>query len=98
MLKELPVLKEDEEEVSYDVESLFTSVPIKDTINYICTEIYTENKLKPICKESIFRKLLLKLTTECSFSFAVKIHSVVNFNSNFLKMLSLQTGFSLFLV
>ncbi|XP_066926368.1 uncharacterized protein [Clytia hemisphaerica] len=74
LLKELPALKHDEEEVSYDVESLFTSVPIKDTIDFICTEIYTENKLKPICKESIFRKLLLKLTTECIFTANEKLY------------------------
>ena len=45
MLNDLPPLKPDEEEVSYDVESLFTSVPVKETIEYICTEIY-ENQTK----------------------------------------------------
>ena len=29
-------LYEDEEDVSYDVESLFTNIPIKDTIDFIC--------------------------------------------------------------
>lgn len=61
-------MSEDEEDVSYDVESLFTNIPIKDTINYICDEIYRHEKLKPLCKESIFKKLLYKITTECTFS------------------------------
>ena len=69
MLNDLPPLhEEEEEEVSYDVESLFTSVPVKDTITFICSEIYEKKKLKPICSRNIFRKLLLKLTTECIFT------------------------------
>ena len=67
MLKNIP-LSEDEEDVSYDVESLFTSIPIKETIDFICDEIYTKKKLPTICKQSIFVKLLYKLTTECTFS------------------------------
>ena len=35
MLKQLPPLKDDEEYVSYDVESLSTNVPVKETIDYI---------------------------------------------------------------
>ena len=61
-------LSEDEEDVSYDVESLFTNIPINETIDFICDEIYIHKKLQPICKRSIFKKLLLKLTTECKFS------------------------------
>jgi len=68
MLRQIPITDE-EEDVSYDVESLFTNVPIKDTINYICDEIYIRNKLRVISKRSIFEKLLYKLTTECTFSF-----------------------------
>ena len=60
--------EKDEEDVSYDVESLFTSIPIKETIDYICDKIYTHKKLKEICKRSIFVKLMKKLTTECIFS------------------------------
>ena len=68
MLKDLPPLQDNEEDVSYDVESLFTNVPVDHTIKYICQEIYKNKKLKPICKESIFKKLLYKVTTECIFS------------------------------
>ena len=61
-------MSEDEEGVIYDVESLFTNIPINETIDFICDEIYIHKKLQPICKRSVFKKLLLKLTTECTFS------------------------------
>ena len=35
------------EDVSYDVESLFTSIPLAETIEYIQKRIYTKKKLKP---------------------------------------------------
>ena len=57
MLNNVP-LSEDEEDVSYDVESLFTNITIKETINFICDETYNRKKLKPICKQSIFKILL----------------------------------------
>ena len=59
---------DDYEDVSYDVESLFTSIPIKETIDYIIYKIYTKNVIEPMCKKSIFKKLLIKLTKECTFS------------------------------
>ena len=43
ILSENP-LKEDEEDLSYDVESLFTNVPINDTVDYILHEIYEKKK------------------------------------------------------
>ena len=67
MLNNVPLF-EDEEGVSYNLESLFTNIPIKETIDFICDEICNRKKLKPICKQSIFKKLLYKLTTECTFS------------------------------
>ena len=56
------------EDVSYDVESLFTSIPVQETIDYILYKIYVKKELKQFCKKSIFKKLLNKLTTECVFS------------------------------
>ena len=79
LLNNVP-LSDGEEDVSYDVESLFTNIPIKETIDYICDEIYNRKKLKPICKQSIFKKLLYKLTityklklTTCTFSVTAKL-------------------------
>ena len=67
MLINVP-LSEDKVDVSYDVESLLTNIPIKETIDFICDESYNCKKLKPICKQSIFKKLLHKLTAECTLS------------------------------
>ena len=49
------------EDVSYDVESLFTSIPVVETIEYILKRICTNKEKKPLCKKSIFKKLLIKL-------------------------------------
>ena len=48
--------------VSFDVESIFTSIPIKETIDYIIHKIYIKNIIEPMYKKSIFKKLLRKLT------------------------------------
>ena len=69
MLSSIPPLQDDEEDVSYDVESLLTNIPIQETINYINEQIYVHKKLTPICSKLIFRKLLIKLATECTFKF-----------------------------
>ena len=47
------------EDVSYDVESLFTSIPVAETIEYILKRIYTNKELKLFCKKSIFKKYML---------------------------------------
>ena len=60
MLSSIPPLQDDEEDVSYDVQSLFINIPLKETINYITEEIYVQKKLTPICSKLIFRKLLKK--------------------------------------
>ena len=59
---------DDYEGVSYDVGYLFTSIPIKETIDYIIHKIYTKNVIGPMCKKPVFEKLLIKLTKECTFS------------------------------
>ena len=66
------------EDVSYDVASLFTNIPIKDTIDFIYEEIYVRKKLELICKKSIFKKLLSKLTTVCTFSATAKLRKQVD--------------------
>ena len=74
LLQQQDPLFPNEEYVSYDVKSLFTNVPIQETIDeiyviYILEEIYVKNKLPKICSKLIFRRLLLKLTTENTFMF-----------------------------
>ena len=76
-LKQQDPLLPDEEYVSYDVESLFPTVPIHETIDYILQEIYAKEKSPIICSELIIKRLLLKLTTENTFML----------NSNFYKQI-----------
>ena len=40
-----------------------------ETIEYIIHQIYIEKKIPPICSKLIFKRLLIKLTTECPFQF-----------------------------
>ena len=81
MLSSIPPLQGDEEDVSYDVESLFANILIEETINYIIEQIYVHKKLTPICSKLIFRRLLIKLAIECTFQF----------NSIFLKQVDGST-------
>ena len=69
MIKNQAPLSSDEEYVSYDVDSLFTNIPIEETIEYIIHQIYNEKKVPQICSKTIFRRLMYKLTTECAFQF-----------------------------
>ena len=63
------VLDPDEEYISHDVESLFTSITVKETIDYIITETYGNKIIEPMCKSKlIFRRLLEKLTQNYVFS------------------------------
>ena len=77
MTKALPPSQKNEEYVLYDVESLFTNIPLKETINYIIHKIYNQKLLKPICKKLIFKQLLYKLTTDC----------MIQFNQSFYKQI-----------
>ena len=50
------------------MESLFTSIPVEETINYIINRIYVQKEIKHLCKKSIFKKPWLKLTKNLAFS------------------------------
>ena len=68
-----------EEYVSYDVESLLTSIPVKETIDYIITEIYDNKVSEPICKSKlIFCCLLEKLTQNYIFRVNNKLFKQVD--------------------
>ena len=62
----------------YDVESLLTNVPVHKTSEYIINEIYMENKLPKLCSKLIFKRLLLKSTTENTFIFNSKFYKQVD--------------------
>ena len=70
-------LSENEEDVSYNVESLFTDIPMIEVIDLLCDKVYNCKRLIPICKQSIFKKLLYKLTLECTFSVTAKLIKLV---------------------
>ena len=78
IIKAEPPLETDEEYVSYNAESMFTNIPVRETINYILAEIYDHQKLKPMCCKLIFKGLLLKLTTESTFIFNIKYYKQTN--------------------
>ena len=67
LLKDLPPLNDNEKYVSYNVESLFTNIPLKETIGYILEQIYVHDRLLMICSKLIFCRLLEKITTENLF-------------------------------
>ena len=72
-LRDLSPLNNDEEYVSYNVDCLLTNFPLKETIDYILEVIYVNRKMmKPICSELIFKRLLYKLTIECTFQYNTK--------------------------
>ena len=56
------------------MKSLFTNVPIQETIDYILDEMYIKNKLPKICSKLIFKRLLLKLTIENTFMFTSEFY------------------------
>ena len=56
------------QDVSYDLESLYTKIFIEETVNYIIEQIYIHKKLI-ICSKLILRRLLIKLATYCTFKF-----------------------------
>ena len=66
ILREKP-LDSIEEYVSYDVDSLFTSILLGKTIDFVVDEIYVRKKLEPFCKKSVFKKLLNKLCKGWTF-------------------------------
>ena len=70
-IKIIPPLQEDED--VYDVESLFTNIPINETIDYILDQIYNKKKLKPLCPKLIFMRLLLILATEVTFTINIVV-------------------------
>ena len=69
MLYSILCLQDNEEDVLHDVESLFANIPIQEAISYIIEQIYVPKKLTPNCLKLIFRGLLIKLPTECTFKY-----------------------------
>ena len=60
------------------MESLSTNIPIEKTVNYIIDQIHVHIKLTAICSKLIFKALLIKLTTECTFKLNCRFLKQVN--------------------
>ena len=54
---------------SFDIKSLFTNVPVEETINICAQELYHSDLEKPKIKEESFKELIKKVTTGVEFSF-----------------------------
>ena len=54
IIRENP-LDSNEEYVSYDVDSLFTSIPLGETIDFILDEIYVRKKLEPFSFQKVIK-------------------------------------------
>ncbi|KAK3700593.1 hypothetical protein QZH41_001583 [Actinostola sp. cb2023] len=67
-------IDEDETLVSYDVTSLFTEIPLDETINHILDQIYKHNKLPPLASKLVFKRLLEKVIKGTIFSFNGKLY------------------------
>ena len=64
--------------VSYDVTSLFTEIPLDETINHILDQICKQHKLPQIASRAIFKRLLERVTKGTVFSFNGKLYKQVD--------------------
>ena len=60
---------EDYQFVSFDVQSLFTNVPVKETINIILDRVYNKKLINTNLNKRTMKKLLLDSCTKTAFSF-----------------------------
>ena len=60
--------------MSYDVSSLFTQVPLKETVDFIIEQIYNHKRLPKISSNLLFRRLLLKVCQGVVFSFNNRLY------------------------
>ena len=64
--------------VSFDVESLFTNIPLKETIERVAARLYSDHAVTtPPVTESIFKKLM-KLATEGMFLYKDKLYQQID--------------------
>ena len=64
--------------VSFDVESLFTNVPLKKTIENILNRVYSEKKISTTLSKRLLKKLFLDACTKTAFSFNNKLYELID--------------------
>ena len=60
--------------VSFDVESLFTNVPLSRTLNIIVDRIYKDNLISTTLNKHTLKKLILDCCSKTAFSFDNKFY------------------------
>ena len=60
--------------ISFDLESLFTNVPIKRTVDLILKRIYPDKLVSTNLKKLTLKKLILDTCTKTAFSFNNKLY------------------------
>ena len=60
--------------ISFDVKSLFTNVPLEETIDIILNKIYDEKKIETNIPRNIMKDLLYLCTKHVHFTFGGKIY------------------------
>ena len=63
--------------ISFDVESLFTNVPLKKTVEIILNRVYSEKKISTKLTKRSLKKLLLDACTKIAFSFNKKLYEQI---------------------
>ena len=69
VLQDFGPVREDSFMCSFDVKSLFTNVPIEETIGICLESLYHSDMQPPDIDENLLRTLLLKATRDVQFSF-----------------------------
>ena len=64
--------------VSFNLEPLFTNVPLKKTIEIILNRVYSEKKILTTLSKRWLKKLLLDARTKTNFSFDEKLHEQID--------------------
>ena len=60
--------------ISFNVKSLFTNVPLKETIDIILTKVYDEKKIDTKIPKSILKELVYLCTKRVHFKFNNEIY------------------------
>ena len=62
--------------VSFDVESLFTNVPLDKTVDIIIDRVYNQNQIETRLRKRSLKKLILDSCRKTTFSFRGENHSL----------------------
>ena len=64
--------------ISYDLFSLFTEVPLDETIDYIFHQIYFKNTLPPITSRCTFKRLLSRTNQGSVLTFNGQLYKQID--------------------